>query len=215
MALSNKDQIWYWRRLREKMQLKYKLKSEPEIYDSNDEEQPTTSKQNRQMLKVINIKTDTSEQNTQKDRRCHSTVTDTDSDDEEILPVSTSVSGMLPKCQILQKLQTTLPTTTTKQQQQQIQSPTILSNNSSALIAFQQLASISSAQSLKSFLPNLPKHLINSDSLVQTNRTGKLPRQSTKRLSQFEANRCPLCSRVYRSQAFLNEHMRKEHSILI
>lgn len=26
---------------------------------------------------------------------------------------------------------------------------------------------------------------------------------------------CPLCSLVYRTQAFLNEHMRKEHSILI
>lgn len=27
--------------------------------------------------------------------------------------------------------------------------------------------------------------------------------------------KCPLCSLVYRTQAFLNEHMRNEHSILI
>lgn len=27
--------------------------------------------------------------------------------------------------------------------------------------------------------------------------------------------KCPLCSLVYRTQAFLNEHMRKEHSVLI
>lgn len=29
------------------------------------------------------------------------------------------------------------------------------------------------------------------------------------------AFKCPLCSLVYRTQAFLNEHMRKEHSVLI
>lgn len=27
--------------------------------------------------------------------------------------------------------------------------------------------------------------------------------------------KCPLCSLIYRTQAFLNEHMRKEHSVLI
>lgn len=27
--------------------------------------------------------------------------------------------------------------------------------------------------------------------------------------------KCPLCSLVYRTQTFLNEHMRKEHSVLI
>ncbi|CAD7014688.1 unnamed protein product [Ceratitis capitata] len=92
--------------------------------------------------------------------------------------------------------------------------PTI-TNNPSAMIALQQLASISSVQSLERIMPTLRKNLlVNTDNLY-ANRSGKLPRQSSKRLSQFETNRCPLCSRVYRSQAFLNEHMRKEHSVLI
>lgn len=90
-----------------------------------------------------------------------------------------------------------------------------IANNPTALIALQQLASISSVQSLERIMPTLRKNLlVNTDSLY-ANRSGKLPRQSSKRLSQFETNRCPLCSRVYRSQAFLNEHMRKEHSVLI
>ncbi|XP_073846024.1 uncharacterized protein [Musca autumnalis] len=113
----------------------------------------------------------------------------------------------------------------TQQQQQQPSSTsppstssTSTSNvNNSALIALQQLASISSTHSIERLLPQLPKDLLaHNETLVYAGRTGKrLPRQSSKRLSQFETNRCPLCSRVYRSQAFLNEHMRKEHSVLI
>ncbi|XP_075169650.1 uncharacterized protein LOC142241739 [Haematobia irritans] len=89
--------------------------------------------------------------------------------------------------------------------------------NKTALIALQQLASISSTHSIERLLPQLPKDLLaQNETLVYAGRPGKrLPRQSSKRLSQFETNRCPLCSRVYRSQAFLNEHMRKEHSVLI
>ncbi|XP_061388713.1 uncharacterized protein DDB_G0292186-like [Musca vetustissima] len=89
--------------------------------------------------------------------------------------------------------------------------------NNTALIALQQLASISSTHSIERLLPQLPKDLLaHNETLVYAGRTGKrLPRQSSKRLPQFETNRCPLCSRVYRSQAFLNEHMRKEHSVLI
>lgn len=89
--------------------------------------------------------------------------------------------------------------------------------NNTALIALQQLASISSTHSIERLLPQLPKDLLaHNETLVYAGRAGKrLPRQSSKRLSQFETNRCPLCSRVYRSQAFLNEHMRKEHSVLI
>lgn len=93
----------------------------------------------------------------------------------------------------------------------------ISASNATALIALQQLASISSTHSMERLAPNLPKELLaQNESLVYAGRPGKrLPRQSSKRLSQFETNRCPLCARVYRSQAFLNEHMRKEHSILI
>lgn len=94
---------------------------------------------------------------------------------------------------------------------------TASTTNNTALIALQQLASISSTHSIERLLPQLPKDLLaHNETLVYAGRPGKrLPRQSSKRLSQFETNRCPLCSRVYRSQAFLNEHMRKEHSILI
>uniref|UniRef100_A0A1A9V5C1 C2H2-type domain-containing protein n=1 Tax=Glossina austeni TaxID=7395 RepID=A0A1A9V5C1_GLOAU len=89
-------------------------------------------------------------------------------------------------------------------------------NNPTALIALQQLASISSAQCMERLVPKIPKELLaQSETFVYGQRGGKIPRQSSKRLSQFETNRCPLCSRVYRSQPFLNEHMRKEHSILI
>ncbi|XP_017865129.1 PREDICTED: longitudinals lacking protein, isoforms H/M/V isoform X13 [Drosophila arizonae] len=88
-----------------------------------------------------------------------------------------------------------------------------LVNNTDALIALQQLASISTARSLQHLVPHLPQNLhIDTSSLVAGR---KLPRQSSKRTPQYESNRCPLCARVYRSQAFLNEHMRKEHSVLI
>lgn len=92
-----------------------------------------------------------------------------------------------------------------------------ITSNPSALIALQQLASISSAQCMERLAPSLPKDLLaQNELLLYSGRVAKkLPRQSSKRLSQYETNRCPLCSRVYRSQAFLNEHMRKEHSILI
>ncbi|XP_034653832.1 longitudinals lacking protein, isoforms H/M/V isoform X16 [Drosophila subobscura] len=84
-----------------------------------------------------------------------------------------------------------------------------LTSNSDAMIALQQLASISSARSLHYLAQKLP---IDTSSLVPGR---ELPRQSSKRFPQYEANRCPLCARVCRSQAFLNEHMRKEHSVLI
>ncbi|XP_004444454.1 longitudinals lacking protein, isoforms H/M/V isoform X13 [Drosophila pseudoobscura] len=84
-----------------------------------------------------------------------------------------------------------------------------LASNSDAMIALQQLASISSARSLHYLAQKLP---IDTTSLVPGR---ELPRQSAKRFPQYEANRCPLCARVCRSQAFLNEHMRKEHSVLI
>ncbi|KAL7736253.1 hypothetical protein ACLKA6_002929 [Drosophila palustris] len=88
-----------------------------------------------------------------------------------------------------------------------------LVNNADALIALQQLASISTARSLQHLVPHLPQNLhIDTSSLVAGR---KLPRQSSKRMPPYESNRCPLCARVYRSQAFLNEHMRKEHSVLI
>ncbi|XP_064549047.1 longitudinals lacking protein, isoforms H/M/V isoform X15 [Drosophila montana] len=88
-----------------------------------------------------------------------------------------------------------------------------LVNNTDALIALQQLASISTARSLQHLVPHLPHNLhIDTSSLVAGR---KLPRQSSKRLPPYESNRCPLCARVYRSQAFLNEHMRNEHSVLI
>lgn len=38
---------------------------------------------------------------------------------------------------------------------------------------------------------------------------------STTTTSTLFMFKCPLCSLVYRTQAFLNEHMRNEHSILI
>ncbi|XP_017836855.1 longitudinals lacking protein, isoforms H/M/V isoform X11 [Drosophila busckii] len=88
-------------------------------------------------------------------------------------------------------------------------------NNSDALIALQQLASISTARSLQHLVPHLPQNLHLDTSNLVVGR--KLPRQSSKRSAQYDpqSNRCPLCARVYRSQAFLNEHMRKEHSVLI
>ncbi|XP_043071214.1 uncharacterized protein LOC122322554 [Drosophila grimshawi] len=88
-----------------------------------------------------------------------------------------------------------------------------LVNNTDALIALQQLASISTARSLQHLVPHLPQNLHIDTSTLLAGR--KLPRQSSKRTPQYESNRCPLCARVYRSQAFLNEHMRKEHSVLI
>uniref|UniRef100_T1GDQ5 C2H2-type domain-containing protein n=1 Tax=Megaselia scalaris TaxID=36166 RepID=T1GDQ5_MEGSC len=39
--------------------------------------------------------------------------------------------------------------------------------------------------------------------------------QQQQQQQNYQFSRCPLCSRNYRSQAFLNEHMRKEHSVLI
>ncbi|XP_068146146.1 longitudinals lacking protein, isoforms H/M/V isoform X14 [Drosophila tropicalis] len=91
-------------------------------------------------------------------------------------------------------------------------------NNSDALIALQQLASISTARSLQHIVPHLPHSLhIDANTLLLPGR--KLGRQqgNNKRTQnpQYESNRCPLCGRDYRSQAFLNEHMRKEHSVLI
>lgn len=112
-------------------------------------------------------------------------------------------------------------TTTTSDSQEPSTSGSVLASkvpsNPTALIALQQLASISSAQCMERLVPILPKDLLaQNESLLYARSPGKrLPRQGTKRLSQYETNRCPLCSRVYRSQAFLNEHMRKEHSILI
>ncbi|KAH8401966.1 hypothetical protein KR009_008953, partial [Drosophila setifemur] len=82
--------------------------------------------------------------------------------------------------------------------------------NSDAMIALQQLASISTARSLQHLVQNMGN--IDTSSLVPGR---KLPRQSSKRSPTYESNRCPLCARVYRSQTFLNEHMRKEHSVLI
>lgn len=88
-----------------------------------------------------------------------------------------------------------------------------LVNNAHALIALQQLASISTARSLHNLVPHLPQNLhIDTSTLVAGRKAG---RQSSKRTPPYESNRCPLCARVYRSQAFLNEHMRKEHSVLI
>ncbi|KAH8367196.1 hypothetical protein KR084_007734, partial [Drosophila pseudotakahashii] len=81
---------------------------------------------------------------------------------------------------------------------------------SDAMIALQQLASISTARSLQHLVQNMSN--IDSSALVPGR---KLPRYATKRSPKYESNRCPLCSRVCRSQAFLNEHMRKEHSVLI
>lgn len=109
----------------------------------------------------------------------------------------------------------TTPTAST--QEPSTSSSGLITSNPTALIALQQLASISSAQCMERLVPSLPKDLLaQNESLLYGGRIGKkVPRQSTKRMSQYETNRCPLCSRVYRSQAFLNEHMRKEHSILI
>ena len=82
-----------------------------------------------------------------------------------------------------------------------------------AIIALQQLASISSASSYERLINKLPSELADNIDLQGVPR--KLPRLSTKRISQINANNCPLCKRVYRTQAHLNEHMRKEHSVLI
>ncbi|KPU77245.1 uncharacterized protein Dana_GF11096, isoform H [Drosophila ananassae] len=82
---------------------------------------------------------------------------------------------------------------------------------SDAMIALQQLASISTARSLQHLVQNMGG-IMDTNSLIIG---PKLPRQSSKRSPTYESNRCPLCARVYRSQAFLNEHMRKEHSVLI
>ncbi|XP_039480192.1 longitudinals lacking protein, isoforms H/M/V isoform X13 [Drosophila santomea] len=81
---------------------------------------------------------------------------------------------------------------------------------SDAMIALQQLASISTARSLQHLVQNMSN--IDNSALVPGR---KLPRYAAKRSPKYESNRCPLCSRVCRSQAFLNEHMRKEHSVLI
>ena len=111
----------------------------------------------------------------------------------------------------------TAATTSVTPPQEPSTSSSHITSNPSALIALQQLASISSAQCMERLAPSLPKDLLaQNELLLYSGRVAKkLPRQSSKRLSQYETNRCPLCSRVYRSQAFLNEHMRKEHSVLI
>ncbi|XP_020815257.1 longitudinals lacking protein, isoforms H/M/V isoform X10 [Drosophila serrata] len=83
--------------------------------------------------------------------------------------------------------------------------------SSDAMIALQQLASISTARSLQHLVQNMSN--IDTSSLVPGR---KHTRQAlAKRSPTYESNRCPLCSRTYRSQASLNEHMRKEHSVLI
>ncbi|KAH8280362.1 hypothetical protein KR018_003638, partial [Drosophila ironensis] len=83
--------------------------------------------------------------------------------------------------------------------------------SSDAMIALQQLASISTARSLQHLVQNMGG-IMDTNSLILG---PKLPRQTSKRSPTYESNRCPLCARVYRTQAFLNEHMRKEHSVLI
>lgn len=57
--------------------------------------------------------------------------------------------------------------------------------------------------SLDAVNPEAPQ-LINATAAISNNRQ-----------SRPFAFKCPLCSLVYRTQAFLNEHMRKEHSVLI
>ncbi|XP_043644619.1 longitudinals lacking protein, isoforms H/M/V isoform X11 [Drosophila teissieri] len=106
-----------------------------------------------------------------------------------------------------------------EQQSEENEEPTDLDNaaslkkamaTSDAMIALQQLASISTARSLQHLVQNMSN--IDNSALVPGR---KLPRYAAKRSPKYESNRCPLCSRVCRSQAFLNEHMRKEHSVLI
>lgn len=57
-----------------------------------------------------------------------------------------------------------------------------------------------------------PSSVSSSSSSTNNNNNNANNRQSVFRTFAFK---CPLCSLVYRTQAFLNEHMRKEHSILI
>lgn len=97
------------------------------------------------------------------------------------------------------------------------------SKDPAALIALEQLASISSPSCMKRMAPTLPQDLLaQNKSLLCGNRpiSNKLVnsrKTSNKRNhNQYDpSNRCPLCSKNYRSQSHLNEHMRKEHSILI
>lgn len=54
-------------------------------------------------------------------------------------------------------------------------------------------------------ISSIPKMIVNNGSSFTT----RLP---STHLSQFK---CPLCLHGYRSQTLLNDHMRKEHSVLI
>lgn len=53
---------------------------------------------------------------------------------------------------------------------------------------------------------------VNQDTSQSPNPTAAITNNRQMRPFAFK---CPLCSLVYRTQAFLNEHMRKEHSVLI
>lgn len=54
---------------------------------------------------------------------------------------------------------------------------------------------------------------ISSMSLCSSSAVSPASLNSNRR--QLIPYKCPLCSLIYRTQAFLNEHMRKEHSVLI
>lgn len=85
----------------------------------------------------------------------------------------------------------------------------------------QQQAKILSNTSIPSTFSRFPKSSNQSPTSVPT-LSGKEPAASNNTglvsgggSRDFIPFKCPLCSLIYRTQAFLNEHMRKEHSVLI
>lgn len=82
----------------------------------------------------------------------------------------------------------------------------------------QQPSVVPTPVDLSPFVPVVQQSVPVCTALVtNTSSTGSI--QARRGVGQNLSNpipfKCPLCSLVYRTQTFLNEHMRKEHSVLI
>lgn len=87
----------------------------------------------------------------------------------------------------------------------------------------QSSAGVATPVDLSPFVPVQPAIPVcgAGPSMTSANTTGSTssPSQVRRNMNQGVPHpipfKCPLCSLVYRTQTFLNEHMRKEHSVLI
>lgn len=82
------------------------------------------------------------------------------------------------------------------------------------------VAAVATPVDLSPFVPVVPPSIsvcgANSSMTSSNSNASAQPRRNINQgVSHPIPFKCPLCSLVYRTQTFLNEHMRKEHSVLI